>query len=133
MIEAGAKEVPEDRVLEAIMAGHRANVELIAFINTIVDELGQMCIRDSRIVFFIGKVFKCAGKAQHTARAQHRQKAALARNLLCIPEAKPLLIFRGFLLVARFIGDCFFELQIAVYPVFAGAYIIIIAQSKRCV
>lgn len=41
MIEAGAKEVPEDRVLEAIMAGHRANVELIAFINTIVDELGR--------------------------------------------------------------------------------------------
>ena len=41
MIEAGAKEVPEDRVLEAIMAGHRANVELIAFINTIVAELGR--------------------------------------------------------------------------------------------
>ncbi len=41
MIEAGAKEVPEDKMLEAIMAGHAANVELIQFINGIVAEIGK--------------------------------------------------------------------------------------------
>ncbi len=41
MIEAGAKEVPEDKMLEAIMAGHAANVELIQFINAIVAEIGK--------------------------------------------------------------------------------------------
>ena len=41
MIEAGAKEVPEDKMLEAIMAGHAANVELIGFINEIVAEIGK--------------------------------------------------------------------------------------------
>ncbi len=41
MIEAGAKEVPEAKMLEAIMAGHNANAEIIAFINTIVAEIGR--------------------------------------------------------------------------------------------
>ena len=41
MIEAGAKEVPEDKMLEAIMTGHKANAEIIAFINSIVAELGK--------------------------------------------------------------------------------------------
>ncbi len=41
MIEAGANEVPEDKMLEAIMAGHAANVELINFINSIVAEIGK--------------------------------------------------------------------------------------------
>ena len=41
MIEAGAKEVPEEKMLEAIMAGHAVNVELIRFINTIVAEIGR--------------------------------------------------------------------------------------------
>ena len=41
MIEAGANEVPEDKMLEAIMAGHAANVELIGFINSIVAEIGK--------------------------------------------------------------------------------------------
>ena len=41
MIEAGAKEVPEAKMLEAIMAGHKANAEIIAFINTIVAEIGR--------------------------------------------------------------------------------------------
>ncbi len=41
MIEAGAKEVPEAKMLEAIMAGHAANVELIGFINDIVAEIGR--------------------------------------------------------------------------------------------
>ncbi len=41
MIEAGANEVPEDKMLEAIMAGHAANVELISFINSIVAEIGK--------------------------------------------------------------------------------------------
>ncbi len=41
MIEAGANEVPEDKMLEAIMAGHATNVELIEFINSIVAEIGK--------------------------------------------------------------------------------------------
>ena len=41
MIEAGAKEVPEDKMLEAIMTGHKANAEIIAFINSIVADLGK--------------------------------------------------------------------------------------------
>ena len=41
MIEAGANEVPEDKMLEAIMAGHAANGEIIKFINEIVAEIGR--------------------------------------------------------------------------------------------
>ena len=41
MIEAGANEVPEDKMLEAIMAGHKVNTEVIEFINGIVAEIGK--------------------------------------------------------------------------------------------
>ena len=41
MIEAGANEVPEDKMYEAIMAAHEMNRKIIAFIQTIVDECGK--------------------------------------------------------------------------------------------
>ena len=41
MIEAGANEVPEDRMLEAIFAAHETNQEIIRFIDTIVEECGK--------------------------------------------------------------------------------------------
>ena len=41
MIEAGADEVPEDKMLEAIFAAHELNQKLIGFIETIVAECGK--------------------------------------------------------------------------------------------
>lgn len=41
MIEAGANEVPEDKMLEAIFAAHEVNQKIIAFIDTIVAECGK--------------------------------------------------------------------------------------------
>lgn len=41
MIEAGASEVPEDKMLEAIFAAHELNQKVIAFIDTIVAECGK--------------------------------------------------------------------------------------------
>ena len=41
MIEAGANEVPEDKMLEAIFKAHEVNKEVIAFIDTIVAECGK--------------------------------------------------------------------------------------------
>ena len=41
MIEAGAKEVPEDKVLEAIFFGDEVNKKIVAFINEIVAEVGK--------------------------------------------------------------------------------------------
>ncbi|MEF9997585.1 MAG: polyribonucleotide nucleotidyltransferase [Lachnospiraceae bacterium] len=41
MIEAGANEVPEDKMLEAIFAAHAMNQEVIKFIDTIVAECGK--------------------------------------------------------------------------------------------
>ncbi|MBE5956017.1 MAG: polyribonucleotide nucleotidyltransferase [Lachnospiraceae bacterium] len=41
MIEAGANEVPEDKMIEAIFAAHELNQEIIAFIETIVAECGK--------------------------------------------------------------------------------------------
>lgn len=41
MIEAGAKEVPEAKMLEAIFAAHEVNQEIIKFIDTIVAECGK--------------------------------------------------------------------------------------------
>ena len=41
MIEAGANEVPEDKMIEAIYAAHAINQEVIAFINKIVAECGK--------------------------------------------------------------------------------------------
>ncbi|MCI8514037.1 MAG: polyribonucleotide nucleotidyltransferase [Lachnospiraceae bacterium] len=41
MIEAGAKEVPEEKMLEAIFQAHEINKEVIAFIDTIVAECGR--------------------------------------------------------------------------------------------
>lgn len=41
MIEAGANEVPEDKMLEAIFAAHDLNQKVIAFIETIVAECGK--------------------------------------------------------------------------------------------
>ena len=40
MIEAGANEVPEDKMLEAIFMAHEVNKEVIAFIDKIVEECG---------------------------------------------------------------------------------------------
>lgn len=41
MIEAGANEVPEDKMIEAIYTAHEVNQEVIAFINQIVAEVGK--------------------------------------------------------------------------------------------
>lgn len=41
MIEAGANEVPEDQMIEAIYAAHELNQEVIKFIDTIVAECGK--------------------------------------------------------------------------------------------
>ena len=41
MIEAGANEVPEAKMIEAIFAAHRVNQQVIAFIDTIVAECGK--------------------------------------------------------------------------------------------
>ncbi len=41
MIEAGANEIPEDKMFECIMAGHEVNKEVVKFINGIVDEIGK--------------------------------------------------------------------------------------------
>ncbi len=41
MIEAGANEVPEAQMLEAIFAAHKVNQEVIAFIDKIVAEVGK--------------------------------------------------------------------------------------------
>ena len=42
MIEAGANEVPEDKMLEAIFAAHDVNQEVITFIDTIVEAVGKV-------------------------------------------------------------------------------------------
>lgn len=41
MIEAGANEIPEDKMIEAIFAAHELNQEVIAFIDKIVEECGK--------------------------------------------------------------------------------------------
>lgn len=41
MIEAGANEVPEEKMLEAIFKAHEVNKEIIAFIDRIVEECGK--------------------------------------------------------------------------------------------
>ena len=41
MIEAGANEVPEDVMIDAIFKAHEVNKEIIAFIQKIVDECGK--------------------------------------------------------------------------------------------
>ena len=41
MIEAGANEVPEDKMIEAIFAAHEVNQKVIEFIDTIVAECGK--------------------------------------------------------------------------------------------
>ena len=41
MIEAGANEVPEDKMIEAIFLAHEVNGKIIAFIDTIVAECGK--------------------------------------------------------------------------------------------
>ena len=41
MIEAGAKEVPEDKMIEAIYEAHEVNQEIIKFIDKIVEECGK--------------------------------------------------------------------------------------------
>ncbi|MEG1992075.1 MAG: polyribonucleotide nucleotidyltransferase [Acetivibrio sp.] len=41
MIEAGANEVPEDKMIEAIFEAHKVNQEVIQFIDTIVAECGK--------------------------------------------------------------------------------------------
>ena len=41
MIEAGAQEVPEQQMIDAIFAAHELNQKVIAFIDTIVAECGK--------------------------------------------------------------------------------------------
>ncbi len=41
MIEAGANEIPEDKMIEAIYKAHEINQTIIAFINQIVSEVGK--------------------------------------------------------------------------------------------
>ena len=60
MIEAGANEIPEDKMIEAIYRRHDVNQTIIAFVNKIVEEVGKRstaiqaaqfrmrCLRQSR-------------------------------------------------------------------------------------
>ena len=41
MIEAGGQEIPDDKMFDCIMAAHEANKEVVAFINSIVAEIGK--------------------------------------------------------------------------------------------
>ena len=41
MIEAGANEIPEDKMIEAIYKAHEINQEVIAFFDTIIAEVGK--------------------------------------------------------------------------------------------
>ena len=41
MIEAGANEIPEDKMIEAIYKCHDVNQTIIAFVNKIVEEVGK--------------------------------------------------------------------------------------------
>ena len=41
MIEAGGNEIPDDKMFECIMAGHEENKKMVAFIQSIVDEVGK--------------------------------------------------------------------------------------------
>ncbi len=41
MIEAGAKEIPDDTMFDAIMKGHEENQKIVSFINSIVAEIGK--------------------------------------------------------------------------------------------
>lgn len=41
MIEAGANEIPEDKMLEAIFAAHEVNQKVIEFIDTIIEQCGK--------------------------------------------------------------------------------------------
>ena len=41
MIEAGAKEIPDDVMYDGIMKGHEANQKIVEFINGIVKEIGK--------------------------------------------------------------------------------------------
>lgn len=41
MIEAGANEIPEARMIEAIYKAHEVNQQIIAFIDKIVAECGN--------------------------------------------------------------------------------------------
>ncbi len=41
MIEAGAKEIPDDTMFDAIMKGHEENQKIVNFINSIVAEIGK--------------------------------------------------------------------------------------------
>ena len=41
MIEAGANEIDNDTMFDAIMAGHEANQQVVSFINSIVAEIGK--------------------------------------------------------------------------------------------
>ena len=49
MVEAGAKEVSEEIMLEAIMFGHNEIIKLIEFQEQIVAEVGKEKIRNSSI------------------------------------------------------------------------------------
>ena len=41
MIEAGAKEIPEAKMIDAIYKAHEVNQEIIKFIDSIVAEVGK--------------------------------------------------------------------------------------------
>ena len=41
MIEAGAKEIPDDTMFDAIMKGHEENQKIVSFINSIAREIGR--------------------------------------------------------------------------------------------
>ena len=41
MIEAGANEIPDDTMFDAIMKGHEENQKIVSFINSIVAEIGR--------------------------------------------------------------------------------------------
>lgn len=51
MIEAGANEIPEARMIEAIYKAHEVNQQIIAFIDKIVAECGNQNTNIQAVLF----------------------------------------------------------------------------------
>ena len=95
MIEAGANEVPEAKMIEAIYAAHELNQKVIAFIDKIVAECGKPniliqavqfrknCLRQSRSLFHLQQWKRQSSqtRSRYVRRTSVRSRRSLKRHL----------------------------------------------------
>ncbi len=113
MIEAGANEVPEDVMLEGIMAGHAENQKLVEFINSIIAKIGKekFTFESTEVDHDMFEAVKAFSEGDLKAALDNGDKQARDKSIDLVYEKVHAQFDEQYGDEAKKLDDCLYKLQ----------------------